>query len=449
MKAFQQGEWTEEAPRHFRRAIELNPALADALWRLYTTEIWRREDPGSTLVKLVRAHRKDLPEMDGLLFDAQSASQGRTRIAMFERVVRRFPQDAFPRLLYGSELFHRGALSCIRLDSSAAVLRAAVAADTTLSAAYDQWLWVLIRLGRQAAADSVFKRYPRRLPGEFDLRSALQLAYVARFHPDSVPSVLEHPDPKVTPTLRRTFRFGLSLAIPNAELALGLVFARDSASATRADGHQGAGLSLLALGQTQRGLAHLDSAAVGDVEALEAAEWRVIPPALGVFGVPDAEREQARAVLRALARSTGGLGARAAFALALDARLAGDAKTAGTWEAILASQVAPDTVRLLQVLLAAATAGTRKAYGEALQRSRSLTTTDEAPQIVDPFARSILHLLRGRWAVALGDTTAAACEWHWTDNADFVGWSTGPGQPAEVDWVFARLAQTALVGIRR
>ena len=457
VKAFKLDNWPA-ANDAFLRAIELNRSLVDAVWRLYTLEVWRREDPTDSLVQLLRKYRLDLPETDRALFDAQQAPQGAPRIAMFERAVRRYPLNAWPPLLYGSELFHRGALNCVPLDSSAAMLRQAVANDTTFREAYDQLLWALIRTGKRAAADTFFARYPGTAPaGDFDLIGALRLAYQARFDSPSLAGVFLHPtptalralrstfqldSPSVAGTLRRTFRFGLSLDIPNAEGVLGLLFGQDTSAATRADGHEGAGLSYLAIGQTEAGLAQIDSAAVGDQGALESAEWRVLAPALGVFNLPDAERERGRVVLRGLARSTGGVGARAAFALSLDARLAGDARTAATWEAILGSQTVRDTVSWLKRLLTAVAAGSRKSYREAMRDSDPLVAADEAPNVVDPFGRSVLHLMRGRWATALGDQRMAACEWRWTDNADFQGWSTGPAQPAEVDWVFARYART-------
>ena len=457
VKAFQLDNWPA-ANDAFRKAIDLNHSLVDALWRLYTLQVWRREDPTDSLVQLVQKYRLALPEMDRVLFDAQQAPQGALRIAMFEQAVRHYSLSPWPPLLYGSELFHRGGLNCIPLDSSAAVLRQAVADDTTFREAYDQLLWALIRTGKQTAADSFFARYPATTPaGDLDLVGALRLAYQARFDPKPLTEVLLHPTPEglsalrkqlhldgssVSGTLRRTFRFGLSLDIANAEGVLGLLFGQDTSVSTRADGHEGAGLSLLALGQTLAGLSQIDSAAVGDQGALEAAEWRVIPPALGVFALPDTERERGRVVLRALARSTGGVGARAAFALSLDARLAGDLKTAATWEAILESQTVRDTVPRLRTLLSATGAGARKSYREAMKTSDRLLAADEAPQVVDPFVRATLHLMRGRWAAALGDRKTAACEWGWTDNADFQGWSTGPAQPAEVDWVFARYART-------
>jgi len=427
VKLFKQDKW-QEARDHFRQAIELNPALADALWRLYTTDVWRREDPDSAVIKLIRAHRHDLPVMDGMLFDAQQTPEGLVRIGRFERVVRRYPREAFPKLLYGSELFHRGALSCIALDSSRAVLREAVAADANLVEAYDQLLWVLIRIGNEAVADSMFSAYPVEHRGA--LYKALQIAAAARFTHGGPPT-RSIKDTALLRTLRQTFRWGLSLNIPEAQADLGLMFSQSQDRDARMDGFEGLAIAELSMGQIQVGLAHADSAALGDVGALEGAEWRVIPAALGVFKLPEQERERGRTRLQSIARSTGGLAARAAWALALDAYLAGDTKTGATWEAILSSQTARDTVPRLRPLLLAVKAS-------SLRLSQPLLNLDEAPQIVDPFWRSVLHLLRSRWAPAAGDARPVRCELGWSDNADIQGWSRGPVQASEVDWVIGR-----------
>lgn len=433
VKLFQQDKW-QEARDHFRQAIDLNPQLVDAVWRLYTTDVWRREDPDSTIIKVIVEHRQDLPEMDRMLFEAQRTPEGATRIARFERVVRGHPRDAFPQLLYGSELFHRGALSCIPLDSSAAVLRAAVAADTNLIEAYDQLLWVLIRIGNKTEADSIFAAYPKAHQGA--LYQALKIAAAVRWGGGMPPGSIT--DTALLRTLRQTFRWGLSLSIPVAESTLGAKFSQSPEPSARSDGFEGLGIAELSMGHIEAGLSHIDSAGAGDTGTLEAAEWRVIPAALGAFKVSEQERERGRATLRSFARSTGGLAARAAWALAVDAYLAGDAKTAATWDAILASQTARDTVPRLRGLLAAVKAGASGANQEALRLSQPSLDLDEAPQIVDPFWRSVLHLLRSRWAHAVGDAKTARCELGWSNNADIQGWSRGPAQASEVDWVIGR-----------
>ncbi|HKV70662.1 MAG TPA: serine/threonine-protein kinase [Gemmatimonadales bacterium] len=441
VRAFQHDDWPE-ARRHFRRAIELNLALTDALWRLYTTDVWRREDPGDSIVLIIKHHRKDLPEMDGLLFDAQQTPQGTARLAMFEAVVRRYDSYAFPQLLYGSELFHRGALSGVPLDSSAAVLRRAVENDSNLTEAYDQLLWVLIRLGNRAATDSVLAKYPPAHRGA--LFFALSVAREVRFDPAKALQALAdlgHADTAGQRILRQTFRFGPSLDIPLGEMFLGQKYAASPDAATRADGYEGLAVAELIMGMTESGLAHADSAVRGEPGVLEAAEWRVILSDLGVIRIPDPEAQRSRDALRSIARSSSGSAARAAWALATDAFVSGDVKTGATWEAVLASQTARDTVVRLSRLLTAVKAGVRGSYAEALRLSQQSLAFDEAPQVTDPFFRAVLHFERGRWGLSLGDSALARREWLWSDNADIQGWSQGPAQAAEVDWVVGSLAR--------
>lgn len=429
------GSWTDAAS-DFEQAIDLNPALADAIWLLYFTQGWRREpiDPG--LVAKIHAHLEQLSEMHRLLFDAQTTPLGQDRIAKFERVIRRYQNRAFPSLLYGSELFHRGPLLGIPLDSCAAVLRRAVAADTTLTEAYDQLIWVLIRLGNQRATDSTLAAYPPDHRGA--LYMTLAVARDARF--DTVRFKREiaqfaDADTALQRSLRQTFRFGLSLELPVAEGMLGQIFVKAPDPGSHSDGFEGWAIAQLYQGQIASGIAHVDSASMGDDGALEAAEWRVIFPALRIFNVPDSVRQRGRETLRAFARTPGGLGARAAWASAIDAYLTGDDRGAATWEAILRSQAVRDTVARLSALLAAVKVGVKGSYRDALRLSRGSLQFDESPQVVDPFWRTCLHLLRARWAQAAGDAATARRERLWSDNADIQGWSTGPAQASEVDWV--------------
>ena len=91
--------------------------------------------------------------------------------------------------------------------------------------------------------------------------------------------------------------------------------------------HQGRGLALIGLGRVAEGLMHIDSAATlfdADSCRLEAAEWRIVAPALGLPGVAPAERESGRSMLHALVGDSA-TRARAAWALGLDAAAATNA----------------------------------------------------------------------------------------------------------------------------
>ena len=54
----------------------------------------------------------------------------------------------------------------------------------------------------------------------------------------------------------------------------------------------------------------------------------------------------------------------------------------------------------------------------------------------DPFARSVLHLLRSSWRPA-GDTVNVERDLRWAENMDITGWPADQPQAVEVDWVLS------------
>jgi hypothetical protein len=169
---------------------------------------------------------------------------------------------------------------------------------------------------------------------------------------------------------------------------------------------------------------------------LQAAEWRVLPPALGVPGWSPRERERGRATLRDLAEDRA-LGARASWALAMDAYARGDSTEARLrTERVSASGDRP----LLLLLAAMASAGRGDAAG-ALTASEPVLAYDSAGHAPDPFLRAALHLKRGEWHQGSGDTAGADRAWLWYENLDLRGWPDAEAQPAEVDWSLASHAR--------
>jgi len=239
------------------------------------------------------------------------------------------------------------------------------------------------------------------------------------------------------------FRFALSLDIPATQIAIGRLL-------SGANGHEGQGLALLALGQGARGLAQLDSAAVlyRTPEArFQALEWRVIPSALGLPLAPAAEIAQARAALRDWTGDPA-RGARAAWALALDAFGRHDAAGVERWAAVVRDRASADSAaarldQLLRALHAAALSDGLR----AIAISDSLRAAYAESRGGDPFARAVLHVERATWYETLGRAAEADREWLWYENADIQGFPTTESQSGEVDWVFgvyARLRRGAL-----
>jgi hypothetical protein len=240
------------------------------------------------------------------------------------------------------------------------------------------------------------------------------------------------------------------------ELAFGGMLAglEDAPPALRASGQVAQGVALVALGRPSAALVALDSAVAlfpDPAKArLQAAEWRVIPGAVGAPGVIEAEAERGRGTLAALAARPGG--AQAAWALAVDALARRDTAAGRHWQTIVAGDDSADGA--LGVLLAAMAAAARGSPDSALVISEPALASDSAGYAPDPFFRAVLHLLRGEWQVAAGRPDQADRSWLWYENTDAVGWPDAEAQPAEVDWALGswarvRRASLASAGGRR
>jgi serine/threonine protein kinase len=450
-EAFRQDAWSA-AERHFQEARRLDTTFARAVWRRANAQRWQRVPPTVDLRAALVGKWRYLKPVDSLLIEAELAPQGPARYRIYELALRRYPNDPYARLLYGAELTHRGPLAGVPLDSGAAVLEQATAQNPSLAPAHDQLVWALIRLGRRAEARLALDRLEqiRRAPAtpDLDIVATLEVAFTARFQPESLPRLIAGMDAVGQRDVARAFRFALGFDVPGTQLELGRrLAAAAEPPARRASGHEAQGLALVALGRPAAALAQFDSAAAlfrTPSAGLEALEWRILLPALQVPGVPAAEVERAR---RALAGSPG---ARAAWALAVEAYARGDVPAARTWRARLRERAGRSAVlgRLHTSLLALDLAARGDVEG-ALALSATLLPFDESEQLGDPFARAVLHIRRAQWLATLGRRDAADREWLWYENSDFEGWLTGEVEAAEIDWalgVWARSRRGAEAG---
>jgi hypothetical protein len=196
----------------------------------------------------------------------------------------------------------------------------------------------------------------------------------------------------------------------------------------------------VALGRPAAALAQFDAATrlLGDTaEArLQSAEWRVLPRALGVVGISDAEVESGRRALESFVETP--LAARALWVLALDA-LARHDSAAVRWREALVPLESGD--RPFETVLAAVAAASEDP-GEALRLSDPALAYDSAGRAPDPFFRAALHLTRGEWAAALGRSADADHAWLWYENTDAVGWPDAAAQAADVDWALGTYARS-------
>jgi hypothetical protein len=458
-RAFERGAW-RVAVSFYEQAVARDSGFVLAWWHL--ANAWRSlGEPGPYDKDFARLHEEygaELGSVDSLLMAAQLAPAGEDRLRLYRQAQQLDPLDYFAAYLYGEELFNRGPLWGIPLDSAVNVLETAVALNPYWASAYLHLIWADVRLGRAAAARAALDRLPGIVAapeeGWFLSPELLELAYTERFVPGAMPQVLQevlaHPTFGSPGWLAVVSRLSGGFDLPEAVLELGRALVEQAAPVRefRASGHVAQGLGLVGLGRGGAALLHFDSAAAlfGTPEAsLQAGEWRVLPNALGLPGADPTELSRGRERLEALVADDV-LGARAAWALAMDAYASSDTSAARRWTRhVRRAGGAVEATRFAEFLQAMEEAQ-RGRFRAALEASQPLLAVQactaplrggasEARGLGDPFARAALHLKRGEWYAELGESEAAEREWLWYEAVDISGF---PGielpQAGEIDW---------------
>ncbi|MGD8727605.1 MAG: serine/threonine-protein kinase, partial [Gemmatimonadales bacterium] len=460
VQAFLRGEaefwgqnWRAAAER-YRDALELDSIWALPKWRLVNAQRWLRDTLAFDLADLYREVGDELGEQDRMLLGAWQTPFGPERIAKYEDAVTKYEHDPFPWLVFGDDLQMRGALLGIPLDSAATIVRRATDLDSTLAPAHFDLSWAAMRLGDPAAAAEALDRFEAYGVGEEPITPELyRWVALERFHPDmalrvrgeAVGHVLTGGGPTL---LSRWIRFGPAFDVAPAVAAIAqgvLLEVRHGLAvepATLVDFHVARGLSLVALGRTREALFDFDSVAalLDSPEAeLHAAQWRVLPAALGIPPPGADEREAARHVLRRLL-ADGDVATRAAWALALDAYATDSTITAQEWARHVATDTSGAGRRLAEYLEAARLAALGQ-HERALAASAHLVPmTSKDDGAIEPFLRTAVYLSRAQWSTAL-DAPDADRTWLWYENTDVEGWPAGLPQAGEIDWAFATFAR--------
>lgn len=436
--AFREGRW-REAEAQFSAAVGADSGFLLAQWQLWNVQRWRRASRSVDLRALL-ARRDELGPVDRQLVAAELAPFGEPRLRAYQAALALDPDDDYAGLLYASELFHRGPLVGVRLDSSIALLQRITTRSPGLQPAHDQLVWALVRVGDGAAAARALARLDSAAgSGSRDQPPALMhLAVAVRFSPVDAMQQLQSPPPEMAALLFERLRIALGLDAPWAELALGTALAArtDQPRARQAHGHLGRGLAFVALGRPAAALPAFDAAAdllATPAARVLAAQWRVLPAALGLPAPPQPEIERGRAVLRQAAAEPGTAALAAAWTLAVDAYARHD-PAAQRWHARVRE---PRLARLLDALRH----GGAGRWRAALDASQPLLAHVERGEQADPFARSVLFLSRATWLDGLADYDGAAAARRWQENTDFDGWLTTGVQPAEVDWALGMYAR--------
>jgi tetratricopeptide (TPR) repeat protein len=437
------------AERHYLNALGIDSTFVLAAWRLANARRWMplRSTPPlpQGFLDLYRKYGSALNRVDRLLVDAQFAPGGKERFALYEEAIRQAPRDAYAPLFYGDELFHRGPLAGRSRDEAIGMLQRAVHLDSSLAPAHEHLAWALIRSGRRDEARQTLDALKRVAGGpeesEIYLPTLLEIAFAMRFAPDSATQQPALGSPSV---LGLAARGALSFDMPRVQAALGARLSSLSSvpAALHGSGEIAQGIALMAMGRATNALPHFDRAstllAAREEARLQAAEWRVVPSALGIPGVSPSEVERGRKELGLISRDSA-LGTRAAWALALDALSRGNTSRARDW--VRQVQTRSGATGILAIHLGAMERAGVGELGEALALSESALAYDSAGAAGDPFFRSVLHLQRGEWLAALGQARAADTAWLWYENLDAVGWPSTVAQACEVDWALGTYAR--------
>ena len=437
--AFRRDDW-DTAIRSFEEALARDPDYCLAAVRLWLAERWSRTPTTVDLADLLARHGGSLAKPDSLMIAAELAPTRERRYALYADAVARDRFGAVVPLQYGSDLFHRGSLDGIPLDSGVTLLRQAREREPRLASIHDQLMWALVRLGHRDSAavalDALVRNAHDTARRDVD-PSVFRLIWAMRFQPmDSVLPMLGGVGEGARGQVAERLRLGLSFDVAPYQVLVGQRLAGTPGvpADTRAHGLLASGVALIALGRPAAGLALLDSAAAMPTPhrallSLQVAQWRVLAASLDIAGVPEADVAAARATLERFTRDSV-VGGRASWALALDAWRQGDTSAARAH----AERIPPRDSALRAIAKAVEVGG-----GEP---GRALGLTDpwrgvreEGGRLGEPFARAILHLRRAEWLEAAGEHGRAERERRWHENSDFEGWLEGPIQAAEVDWV--------------
>ncbi len=443
--AFRADDWAS-AESLFTKALALDPGFAQATWNLALVLKWRRDLKYVNLLRDLPSRETDLGELQRLLTQAELEPDLRRRIALLGEAAARYDRNPDAALLYANELFHRGPLVGIALDTAIARLTATAEQEPNLTALMHAFIGN-VRLGHRDSAAKYLRWLPKPADGDAELRrTLLGYAFERRFTPWKAWwtefQLRWLADEGTLAGLDQYVRIALFFDLPESQLTLGKLLVRPGRERhARGSGHAARGLALVMRGQPGAALAAFDSAgALLDTPeaSFQAAQWALLLPALGL---PPPDPERARRARDMVARDTAGtFAARAAWTLAVDAVLRNDVTAAAAWGSRLGRDTAAAAAPLAVLVGALADASAGR-YAEARAATDSLIAYGPHGLGGDPFARAVLHLNRGEWQRRTGDAAGAERMWRWTESWDVLGWARGEAQAGEIDAVTGTVAR--------
>lgn len=463
----------------FSSALSVDPTFALAEWRLSEARRWLAHAAvGTDLGELYARASGALGMRDSMLLAARVAPY-RDKPALLRAAFEAYPNDAYVTLLFADELYHRGGLWGIPLDSAVTLLRASVERDPELAPAVEHLTQAYIRTGHRDSAAEMLERlrevsgpptqldvyYPAIWGQAWSERWAPTAETDAGFRallagvgdpggPEGFNATVEF--------LELGARWVRYVELPGSQAKLGeslvaLVRGQGGREPQLATGWLAIALGKIGQGRIGAGLAALDSVAavVGTPEArLQAAEWRVLPWALGLAGFPRADGERGLAELARIRSDPGiepELRARAVLALALaQSRLPEPERSRGWRDSLASLPVARPILPGADpgLLLEGVAAAERGDPERALEITGALAVYDSVALATNPFGRALVFWLRQDWQAQAGDTAAALGTLYWHENTDLEeGTPPGIAQAAEVDAAFGVHARARAVAL--
>src|SRR3989442_5159336 len=451
-RLFVEARWGQ-ADSAYRAAEEIDSTCRLCYWRHREVQQWLGRDPDPALIAHYLPYLDSFPPRYQSLFRALGLPLG-PRLDALRRITRQW-DDFFPAWFQlADELYHRGPLVGYARADAVEAFQMTAHLRPVFGPALEHLTWALTAEGDSAGAWTAWSHLEAlgdpSDPFTVALRGLLRSGYASRFL-DSVAAhgvivgALGSKTIQEFPGLAAGPRYIATFDAPTGAVEMGDLFAASPDRVLQRSGLIAGAMGRVSLGQ-------LDAARADLSRMRDGAELQLMEPELdGVlrlfgFEAADDAGDWPR-IARALARETespftaAGIRRRAAWLLALGSRRLGGADTA-RYQKLLAGEPIP---RPLERLLAADGFARRGRYGDALRVSDALREL-EAPALsgampVDPFFRTVLHVLRAEWSTASGQPGDAARELLWYQNNDVSGLPAGDPQVGDVDWAFGTLAR--------
>jgi tRNA A-37 threonylcarbamoyl transferase component Bud32 len=463
-KRFFREDALRDAVAQFSQSLALEPDFALARWNLAEAQRWLAH--AAVEVDLEELHRTGsakLPVRDSVLLAARIAPYDQ-KLAQLREAAIRFPEEAYPTLLYADEMYHRGGLWGEPIDSAVALFAVAVRKDSMLAPAVEHLTQALIRLGHEESSARTLQllNSVSGQPDQHDVDycSVWSQAYRERFadtaearagfgelvsgfgpsgSPEWVSNTLEF--------LRIGCRWVRYVELPGSQEMLGhslVTLAREIRSPDDAvHGMLAVALGRLGQGRIREAMPAFDTIAfiTNSAEArLQAAEWRVLPRAIGLEGFSGSSADSGVAELIEIWRAAGAATdhrRRAAFGIAAHELRLGTEAGRSSWSDSLAKldelpgeRPAWDAAALLEALELRGLGD----VDEALRRTEALVRYDSLALERYPFSRAVSYWIRAGLQADAGDISGALRTLYWHENTDLEeGTAPGIAQAAEID----------------